>query len=345
MSTPQPQRDFNWLGRAVSWPLSLVRSFARALPLAVDGYYRHRLPQQAAGIAYRVLFSLAPLAIVLVSVAGVVLKDDTLREEVTSRIVGWLPVDDEGQETVEAAIKRLASPSGVLGLVSIGVFAWASAGMMGALRAGLETAFEVRRRRPAARAKIVDLILVAGSGLLVIATFAAAFIAQVITRLVGEAADAVGFGGRTTDVLGRFVLPLALSTLVMMLIYRFVPSRRVRTGDALAGGVMTGLLLVGISAGSALIYDRIASLSVIYGSITAVLVFLYSVYLYASAILFGAEIAAAWSKEPEPSAEPLLRRVQSGLLGLVVQRDKPLERAQEETQVTREGRRDESDPA
>ena len=39
----------------------------------------------------------------------------------------------------------------------------------------------------------------------------------------------------------------------------------------------------------------------IYGSITVVLVFLYTVYLYASAVLLGAEVAAAWSA---PSAGP-----------------------------------------
>ena len=323
MDEVKPPARSSRLSRLLSSPLRLVRALVTAIPMAIDGYFRHRLALQAAGIAYRVLFSLAPLAIVLVSIAGFVLKDDSLREDLTERVVSWLPVSGQGQDSVEAAITQLASPSSLLGLVSIAIFAWAATGMMWALRSGLETVFEVERTRPAVRGKLVDFILVVASGLLVIAAIAATFIAQVVTRLVSQVADYVGYGGNAFEELMRIVIPLVVSTVVVMLIYRFVPSRRVRTVDAFAGGVVTGLLLVGISAGSAVIYDRVASLSVIYGSITAVLVFLYSMYLYATAILFGAEVAAAWSKTPEPSTEPLLKRVKNGLLGLVIHQKVP----------------------
>ena len=87
-----------------------------------------------------------------------------------------------------------------------------------------------------------------------------------------------------------------------MLLYRFVPARRLRFQDAVAGGVVTGLLLLAISAASAFVYNQVAELSVIYGSITAVLVFLYSVYLYASAILFGAALAGARGRCPRNGA-------------------------------------------
>jgi len=293
--------------------------------MAVDGYYRHRLPLQAAGIAYRVLFSLAPLTIVLVSIAGVVLKDDTLREELTERVVSWLPVSESGQDQVETAITRLASPSGLLGLVSIALFAWAATGMMAALRTGLEAAFEVERRRPVVRGKLIDLLLVVLSGVLVIGAIAAAFAAQVVTRLVDQVADTVGYGGSFLQELARLVVPLVVSTIVIMLIYRFVPSRRINKVDALAGGIVTGVLFSVISLGSAYIYDRVSSLSVIYGSITVVLVFLYSMYLYASAILFGGEVAAAWSRPPEPATEPLRVRIRAMVTGLFVAPKEPEE--------------------
>ena len=57
-----------------------------------------------------------------------------------------------------------------------------------------------------------------------------------------------------------------------------------------------------------MIYDHTRSLSIIYGSLTIALVFLYSVYLYASALLLGAEIAAAWSRPVEPTDETVLGR-------------------------------------
>ncbi len=89
-----------------------------------------------------------------------------------------------------------------------------------------------------------------------------------------------------------------MSVVVVMLLYRFVPSRGLHLRDGLVGAVVTALLLQAIAFASSLIYERTTQLSVVYGSLTAALVFLYSVYLYSSALLLGAEIAAAWSQPP-----------------------------------------------
>jgi len=312
--------------RMARWPLGIVQNLVRAVPMAIDGYFRDRLSQHAAGIAYRVLFSLVPLTIVLVTIVGVVLQDDARRDQVVDEIVSHLPFTEEGTTNIEDAITRLASPTSAVGLISLVLFFWGSSGMMGAVRTGLEAALRVDPlgRRPAARAKLVDLILVAGAGVLLIAVIVLAILAQVVTRLVGGAAEAVGLeGGLLPEVL-RIAIPLVVATVVVMLLYRFVPARRLGFGDAVVGGVVTGLLLLAISAASAFVYDKVAGLSVIYGSITAVLVFLYSVYLYASALLFGAELAAAWSAPPEEGpSEPILLQVRRAVLGLFVRQEPP----------------------
>ncbi|MCZ7589800.1 MAG: YihY/virulence factor BrkB family protein [Gaiella sp.] len=318
----QPSR----VARLARWPLGVVQNLFRAVPVAIDGYFRDRLTQHAAGIAYRVLFSLVPLTIVLVSIVGIVLQDEARRDDVVDRIVSYLPFTDEGTTSVEEAITRLASPTSTFGLVSLLVFFWASSGMMGAVRTGLEAALRVEpdHRRPAARAKLVDLILVAGSGALLIAMIALTVAAQVVLRLAGGAAEALGLEGGLVPELLRVAIPLVVATVVVMLLYRFVPARRLRFGDAVVGGVVTGLLLLAISAASAFVYNQVAELSVVYGSITAVLVFLYSVYLYASALLFGAELAAAWSAPPDAGpAVPIRQQVRDAVLGLFVRRPPP----------------------
>lgn len=306
------------------WPLEVLGHVLRAFATAIDGFFRDRLTQHAAGIAYRVLFSLAPLAIVLVSIVGFVLQDDARRQNVVDEIVSWLPFSDEGSDTVENAITRLASPTSVLGLVSLVLFFWAASGMMGALRTGLEAALRVERRRPAVRAKLVDLVLVIGAGVLVIAMLATAIVAQIVTRMVRSVATDLGVESGLFAELIRVGVPLLVSTVVVVLLYRFVPARRLRFVDAVAGGVVTGVLLLVISAASAIVYEHVADLSVIYGSLTAVLVFLYSVYLYAAAVLFGAEFAAAWSAPPPTGpSEPLLAQVKRAAIGLVVRREPP----------------------
>ena len=58
---------------------------------------------------------------------------------------------------------------------------------------------------------------------------------------------------------------------------------------------MTAIILLGISLASDLVYARTTDWSVIYGSLTSLLIFLYSVYLYAGTLLLGAAVATEWS--------------------------------------------------
>ena len=310
-------------------PLDIARTTVRAVPQAVDGYLADRCNQYAAGIAYRVLFSLAPLAIVLVAIVGVVLQDDSLRTRVIHDIVDALPLSDQGGDDVTQAIEKIAKPVNVLGVISLFVFGWAASGMMGAIRTGLEVAMRVENTRPAARAKLVDLILVVGAAALVLGTVLVNIVVQVATNAVERWLAEVGLSSDILQVTARHGLPLLLSTVVVLLLYRFVPARRLRFADALAGAIFTALLLLAISLGSGWLYGRTSNLSVVYGSLTAALVFLYSVYLYASALLLGAEVAAAWSHPGPETDEPFGAKIRRLLFGLFVRQDPPPPRKQQ----------------
>jgi membrane protein len=322
--TAEPGRtDTSLPQRVLRAPLDVLRTLTRAVPQAVDGYFADRCSQHAAGIAYRVLFSLAPLAIVLVAIFGVVLQDDDLRQRVIREIVGALPLSDQGSQDVTTAIEKIATPVNLLGAVSLLVFAWAASGMMGALRTGLEVAMRVERARPVVRAKVVDFVLVVGAAALVLAAVLLNLAAQVVSETVHRPLAAVGLEGGAQEAVVRHGSPLLLSTVVVLLLYRFVPARRLRFGDALAGAVFTAFLLLAISLASGWVFTRTSRLSVVYGSLTAALVFLYTVYLYASALLLGAELAAAWSHPGLPTDEPFRAKARRLVLGLFVHRDPP----------------------
>src|SRR5436190_3472005 len=158
----------SWPVRLVRWPFKVVRTLVRVIPEAIDGYFTDRCGQHAAGIAYRVLFSLVPLSIVLVAIFGIVLRNDELRANVISEIIDALPLSDSGGAKVTRQIEEWASPATIFGLVSLLVFGWAATGMMAALRAGLEVAMRVERGRPAVRGKLVDVILIIGAAALVL---------------------------------------------------------------------------------------------------------------------------------------------------------------------------------
>jgi membrane protein len=287
--------------------------FARVVRCALRGFFADRCPRDAAAIAYRVLFASGPLLIVCVSIFGLVLQDEAVRDAVVDAVVAALPVSAAGRDDVEEAIATIASPASAAGLISLALFAWTASAMMAAIRVGLETAVHAESRPPAHRGKIIDTVLVAGAALLVLVTVALTFAGDLMRNELGTR---LGDAGRIDTLVGGVVRAgaFALSVGVVLLLYRFVPARRLRVRDSVAGAVVTALLLQVISLASALIYAKTTSLSVIYGSLTTALFFVYSMYLYSSALLFGAEVAAMWS-QPEPvSGAPLRRRVKQLVL-------------------------------
>jgi len=298
----------------------MLRRLVSVLPNAIDSFFRHRSSQLAAGIAYRILFSLAPLAIVLVSVFGLILQNETVRSDVIDLIVDHLPFSESGAQNVEDAIVAIASPASALGFLSLFVFVWAATGMMAAIRAGLENSLEVERGRPAVRAKLVDLILIVGAAVLVLVLAGLSLLGDLVRRAIDSVLS--GAGGEAARLALKHGLPVLVSTIVVLLLYRFVPARRIRFRDAIAGAFVTSLLLLAISLASGWIFEKTERLSVVYGSLTVALVFLYSVYLYACAVLFGAEVALAWSQPQQESIEPVRTQIKWAIAGLFVHRKK-----------------------
>ena len=322
---PTVRNSAPWPLRIVRWPLDLVRTLFRVIPQAIDGFFADRCGQHAAGIAYRVLFSLVPLSIILVAIFGIVLRNDSLKNQVIAEIVDAFPLSESGNANVTRQIEKLASPATALGLVSLLVFAWAATGMMAALRAGLEVAMRVPRGRPAVRGKLVDVILIVGAAALVLVVVFLNLAQAVVFGWIQQPLDALGLDGGLVEQGVRTGAPLLITTAVVLLLYRFVPARRLRIGDALAGAIITALLLLSISLVSGMIFERVKSLSisVVYASLTSALVFLYSVYLAASALLLGAEVAAAWSHPGPPTDEKLSQQVRRVVLGLFVHQEPP----------------------
>jgi membrane protein len=295
-----------------------MRRLLHVVAGALQQFFADQCPQQAAGIAYRLLFSIAPLAIVLVSIFGLVLQDEAVRTDVVKTIVDALPVSTSGTKEVEDAITGIATPASAAGLVSLLVFAWAATGVMTAIRQGLERALGVTESRPLARGKLIDLALIVGAAVLVLITAGLTVLDSVVQRASGRIAHATDLQAKDLASTLLHLAAFGLSIVVVLLLYRFVPARGLRVRDGLAGAVVTAVLLQLISLASSFIYDKTTQLSVIYGALTTALVFVYSMYLYASALLLGAEVANAWTRPPGLPGDPLSVQVRRALLGLFV---------------------------
>jgi membrane protein len=305
-------------------PLEVAHGFVRAVPRAVEDMFRDRCPQYAAAISFRVLFSLFPLTILLVSIFGLVLQDDELRMTVIDELLGVLPVSSSGEDQIRQSIESLASPFSAIGLVSLVALLWGASGMMASLRIGLEAALKVPQGRPAARAKLVDFILVGVSGLLVIVVIGISTFAALAGRAVDWISEQLDIELVTTPSgsVVREVVQIVLIAGMTLLLYRYVPAGKLGRRAALAGATFTGVGIWGAAKVLGVIFD-VHRYNVIYGSLASVMAFLFFVYVAAFIVLLGAEFAYAWSLPPGPPGPPLKTQVVNALKGLVVHPPEP----------------------
>jgi membrane protein len=311
--TPTAQ-DGEKIARLLRGPIDVVLGVANALPRAVEDLFRDRLPQYAASISFHVLFSLFPLTIVLVSIFGLILQDDELRQDVIDELVDVLPVSESGQRDIASSIEGIATPLSAIGFISLIALLWGASGMMTSLRVGLETALKVERGRPPAHAKLVDFALLGIVGLLVLLVIALSAFVGLFRGPIEDVADRLEIGAFVAFLL-QDGLQLVLVAFLTLGLYRFVPAK-LRTRGAIAGAVLTTVLTWGATKLLALLFADFSRYNLIYGSLAGVMTFLFYVYIVALILLLGAEFAHAWSQGPAPPGPPIGARLAGFLRGL-----------------------------
>ncbi len=300
----------------------------RALQRGGGAYFgRDDCSQFAAAISFRVLFSIFPFLILLVSILGLVLQDEELRTEVIDWIEEVVPLSESANVDLAETIDGLATPLSAAGFAALFVLLWSASGLAASLQTALNRIWQVDRTRPTVRAKLVDFAVVGAGGLLVLVSFGLTILVEVVQKATAEAARDLGglggvltFAGRATEIL----IPFAVTLVTFALLYVLIPVSRPRVRDIWVGALLGAVGFEIVKFGFAYYLSNFARYNVIYGSLGAVIAFLFFVYLAASIFLFGAEIAAAWPGSTEPDegpTVPLKQQVRGFVRGLFLRED------------------------
>ena len=290
-----------------------------AVPAAAAKYGRDRCPQLAAAVSYHVLFSLVPLFTFLVSVFGIVLKDEDVRGDVIDELLARFPLTAEAGVDLERILASVPTPASAIGIISIAALLWSASGMMASLRVALTAAFDDGSQRPFLQSKLVDLLLVFSAAVLLLASFGLALLVHAVPRWNTRLSDWLG----SVDlgewgVLGN-VAPAVLAFVAFVALYHLVPPSRPRIRDVWIGALVGAAGFAVVNVGFSYYLATVATWDLMYGSLGSVLAFLFVIYLEAAVFLFGGELAMEWSRSAVVSSErsdppqPVSRR----LLGLV----------------------------
>ena len=245
---------------------------------------------RAAQLSYYFLLALFPLLLVLINLLGYMAQEGTaFREKLLTYLAALMP--RSAIALVRSTLTEISNASGT-GKVSFGLLAalWAASNGMGAISDTLNTAYNVKERRPWWKVRIISVCLTIALAILILA----ALTIVLYGGTIGEALAArYGFGDLFTIVWKIVQWPIALVFVLTTfnLIYNFAPDLPSSARSWITPGAFVGVglwLLVSFAFRAYLSFFD--SYSVTYGSLGAVIVLMLWFYMTGVAILIGGEV-------------------------------------------------------
>jgi membrane protein len=247
----------------------------------------------AAAIAYYALLSLFPFLLLVISMLGSVTADEADRLAVLTFVFRYFPTQLDFVSTQLDAFRQTRVQVGVAG--SLGLI-WASLGVFGAITSAVNEAWGVEKQRSFWKHRMVSfLMLVAAGGVTILA------LAVVSAVQVAEASwfGVMLFRFHWLTNLQSFTfryLATILLILAVGLVFYWIPNAKTRFRDVWVGAILTGVLWTLAFQGFSWYIGRNSRLTMIHGSIAAVVVFLLWVYVSSVILMYGVEFTAAYAR-------------------------------------------------
>lgn len=275
-----------------------VRSVAPVLVgRAVSAWIDDGAASMGAALAYYTLFSLAPLVLIVISVAGLVFGVDAARGEIFDQLRGLMGAP--GAAVVQQLIESVSRPAGGLVATAVGLVLMllGATTVFAELQSALDRIWRAPPRRQTGlwrllRARVLSFGLILGLGFLLIVSLVLSAAMAAVQRWWSA-----WFGGWDVALqIVNILSSLALMTLMFAMIYKTMPRVKVAWSDVWVGALVTaglitvGRVLIGLYLGTGLVTSGFGAA----GSLVAVLVW---VYYSAQIFLLGAEFTWVYAHE------------------------------------------------
>ncbi len=261
---------------------------------AAAGWMAHKASRLGAALAYYSIFSLGPLMLIAIAVAGLVFGQEAVRGEVSSQLQGLL--GEKGAAGIESMLAGAGTPGGGMLATALGVatLLFAAIGVVVQLKDALNTVWEVTPPKKSGiwgflRTYAVSLAGVLSLGFLLL-----------ISLLVTTALSAMGnllapFLPEAVFHIISFAISFSVISVLFAMMFKWLPDIDIGWRDVLPGAIATaalfeiGRLLIGLYIGK-------QGLESTFGAAASIVVVLIWVYYSAQIVLFGAEFTRVYEQ-------------------------------------------------
>lgn len=255
-------------------------------------------PSMGAAISYYTVFSIAPLLLIVMAVAGFVWGREAVQGEIARQLTGLL--GPEAAQGVQALIQSADHPreGALAGALSLVVLTVGATTVFAELQSALDRIWQVQEHNKSSglwallRTRLLSLGFILGLGFLL----AVSLVISTAISAFGRWAQGLLPAYETWLQMANTALSLGIATLLFAMMFKLMPRVRIAWKDVWVGAVVTailfevGKLLIGLYIGKSSISSSFAAA----GSLVVLLVW---VYYSAQIFLLGAEFTWVFAHE------------------------------------------------
>lgn len=264
----------------------------RLLTTAFESWLNHRSPRLGAALAYYAVFSMVPLLLIVIAIAGLFFDQETVTKALSTQFSSL--IGPNGARALDAMREGAASTSTgkAASIVGIILLIVAAIGVVAQLKDALNTIWEVDERKergfwPFFRTYIVSMAGIMALGFLLATSLVSSTVLASVSRFFPE-----------SSVIGQaaeLVISFIVLTVLFGALFKYFPDTAVSWSDVWIGAAATAGLFelgkLGISW-----YIGTQGFETTYGAAASLVVLLIWVYYSSQIVLFGAELTRAYSK-------------------------------------------------
>ncbi|MGB3404583.1 MAG: YihY/virulence factor BrkB family protein [Microcoleaceae cyanobacterium] len=268
----------------------------KLLKQAVKEWQQDKVPILAAALAYYMVFSVAPMVIIVIAVLGFIVGESVARQEVIQQMEAL--IGPEATETVRNVIQNQFKPSSniIATVVATLTVIFGATTVVVQLKQALNMIWDVAVKpgqgvKGFIKTRILSILMVLGIGLILLLSLISSAILAGVNQTLEQYVPVPSIVWSLADNL----ISVILMTLLFGQIYRVLPDVEISWKDVVVGSVITAMLFTLGKAGIS-IYLGNSSVGSAYGAAGSLVIFLMWVFYSAQIFLFGAEVTKVWAR-------------------------------------------------
>ena len=270
---------------------------------AVSAWIADYAPSMGAAVAYYTAFSIAPLLLLVISVAGLVFGRDVVQGEIVSQAQGLM--GEQGASAIEQLLQSASEPStGLMATVaSIALLIFGATTVFGEVQNSLDRIWHVPdERKPSGIWGFIRTRMLS-FGMVLILSFL-----LLVSLVVSSALAALGswwggyFEGQEALLqLLNYAVSVLFSTTLFAMMYKLMPRTEIAWRDVWIGAAVTAILFE-IGKFAIGLYIGKSAVASAFGAAGSLAVLLIWVYYSAQIFLLGAEFTRLYAGARNPHA-------------------------------------------